>query len=466
MPNLKENDVVDDAWRYWVEQYAERMSEGKWVAYPWLCYVLDRVQKAVMRGNARVIINAPPRHGKSEAIAHWLPTWFLDWHPDKRVILGSYGDDFAMGWGRRVRDEFLYNKETWARVNSDVRRASNWETTEGGGMKTVGMGGAITGRGGDLLVLTDPHKNWEEVQSPTYRLKAKNWFDAIFYTRQEPDASIIIEHTRWHERDISGFLKEEHEDNWEVINLPALAEREDLLGRQEDDPLCPERYPKEQLQKIKKIQPSFIWAGLYQQRPAPLEGGMIKRDWFKRWTELPICQEWIQSWDLTFKSTGTSYVVGQVWGRDGANLYLADQIRERLSFPDTLKKIEMMTNKWPKALTKLIEAAANGPAVVETLEDSVPGIIGVRAQGSKESRLAAVSGLLEAGNVYIPSSNEAPWADDLIEEVITFPNAANDDQVDAMTQALSRLGQSSFTLDFSIPSEGARTSPWSFANAG
>jgi len=225
------------------------------------------------------------------------------------------------------------------------------------------------------------------------------------------------------------------------------------------------------LEAIRVARGSYRWAGLYQQRPSPPEGGLIKRDWFKRWTELPEkFDEVIQSWDLTFSGAGSSYVVGQVWGRaphsNGSvyrsHCYLLYQVRERISFSDTIKRILAVSERYPDALTKVIEDKANGPAVISALKDVVSGIVAYTPRGSKESRLAAVSGLIEAGNVYVPANSIATWADDFVEEVVNFPNAANDDCVDAMTMALDRLARrGDYRTDFVIPDVGQRPSPWS-----
>jgi hypothetical protein len=181
-------------------------------------------------------------------------------------------------------------------------------------------------------LLDDPHKDWEEALSPAYRRRFWDWFNATFYTRLEPGGSMIIIQTRWHEHDGTGKILAEHTDDWELIRIPAIAEdKDDILGREEGEALCPDRYDAEALTKIKEAISTYKFAGLYQQRPAPLEGGAIKREWFGRYKDLPEAfDETLQSWDLTFKGTGSSYVVGQVWGRKGADFYLADQVRERL----------------------------------------------------------------------------------------------------------------------------------------
>jgi predicted phage terminase large subunit-like protein len=275
---------------------------------------------------------------------------------------------------------------------------------------------------------------------------------------------LISHNTRWHENDLSGYLVNEHSDKWLHIRLPAIAEGDDLLGRKDGEALCPERFTVEQLGIIKEAMGSQLFAGLYQQRPAPLEGNLIKRDWFRRYTDKPaIFDSVLQSWDMNFKETGSgSFVVGQVWGRARGRFYLLDQIRGRFSFVDTQKHMLAMSQRWPEARDKLVEDAANGPAIISSLCDTLPGIIPIRAKNSKAARLAAISGIIESGNVYLPETTILTDADDLIEETCAFPYAANDDQVDAMTQALDRLYTGGYSFDLSISDAGVRSNPWDF----
>lgn len=454
------NSIAEERWRLRIDTYAHRLSGGKWKQYAWVKHLLRLVQDKITEGGARIIINAPPRHGKSSSVSHYLPTWFLDHYPELRVILASYGDDFAASWGLRVRDEFEHNPLTWTKVRQDKSRASDWLTTAGGGMKTVGVGGALTGHGGNLLVADDCLKNWEEAQSKIYRKRLVNWFNSTFYTRAEPWASIVVVETRWHERDLTGYLTEEHEDDWIHIRFPALAELDDPLDRAVGEALCPERFDERALAQIRAGVTEMVFAGLYQQRPAPPEGGLIKRDWFRYWTELPAKPtDWLLSWDLAAKETSSgSYTVGQVWCRSGGDFYLVDQWRGRADFPTVLRVFGSMVEKWPQARTKLVEDAAQGRPLIETLRRKVPGIIAVPARGSKEARLQSAAPYLESGNVWLPA--RASWVDALVEEVVAFPNAVNDDQVDALSQALNRyksvrIGTLAINLDI-----GHQENPW------
>jgi len=446
-------------------RFAAKASGGAWKPYRWLDALLRAIQPSILHGGARIIINAPPRHGKSESFSHWLPTWFLEWFPERRVLLTSYADSFAAGWGRKVREEFERNPLLVTKVSRAKSREDDWETVEGGGMKTAGAQGGITGRGGDLIIIDDPHKDWEEASSPTIRRKIVERFNADLYTRLEPGGSIVIIMTRWHEEDLTGYLVNEHADDWELVALPALAEDDDPLGREPGAPLCPERFDREALERIRSApgegMGTYLFSGLYQQHPAPPEGGVLKRDWFKWYREPPTFSRVIQSWDLTF-TVGTSYVVGQVWGYTRPNYYLVDQFRMKVDFPGTLDAIRGMSAKHPKAREKIVEKAANGEAVIATLKSELDGVVGIPPRGSKEARLIAVSGLIEAGNVYLPEGK--PWMRDFLHEAISFPNAKNDDQVDAMTMALSRLSRRSVS-NIVIPLEGTRTRPTDFARA-
>lgn len=251
--------------------------------------------------------------------------------------------------------------------------------------------------------------------------------------------------TRWAEDDLAGRLISEADaggEQWVILSLPAIAEENDMLGRSIGEPLWPERFGLDELLMIKAAVGSYVWNALYQQRPSPVEGGMLKRGWWQFYKESPSkFDEIIQSWDMTFKdSAGTDFVVGQVWGRKGADKYLLDQVRDRMDFPATLTAVKSLTAKWPQASAKLVEDKANGPAVIAMLKQKIEGLIPVEPQGSKVARVSAVSPQIEAGNVYLPDPSIAPWVHDFIEECAAFPTGAHDDQVDAMSQALMRLG--------------------------
>jgi predicted phage terminase large subunit-like protein len=306
-------------------------------------------------------------------------------------------------------------------------------------MVSVGLGGAITGKGGHLVVIDDPIKGFKESRSATIRNNQINSFNNDLYTRLEPGASIVVLMTRWHQEDLSGYLLEEHEDDWIHINLAALAEDDDALGRELNEALCVERYDQKALFKIKKAVGSVAWNNLYQQKPSADEGTILKRDWWRFYDETEIqCDELIQSWDMRFKDSKTSgdYVVGQVWGRKGNNKYLLDQVRGRWSFVETQNMFLSLSSKWPKAYVKLVENKANGPAIENVLKSKVSGIKLVEPMGGKEARAFAAQPSLEGGTVYLPNPENEPWVYDFMEECANFPSGKHDDMVDTATQAI------------------------------
>lgn len=427
-----------------------KLEMGSRYVHNWHLRLLNDKLMDVAEGKiTRLMVFMPPRHAKSSVVSHYFAAWFLGNNPDKRVILSSYEADFAASWGRKVRDTLeRYGRDVYGvSIREDNSASNRWEIDKyGGGMNTAGVGGSITGKGADLLIIDDPIKNAEEANSKTLRDKAWDWYKSTAYTRLEPGGRAILIQTRWHEDDLAGRILKEMEsggEQWELISLPAVAEQDEYyegkLVRHKGEALWPARYDVDKLKEMEKTLGSYWWAALYQQRPAPEEGSMIKRNWWKFYKELPgDIDEYIQSWDMAFTGTDQSdYVVGQVWARKGANKYLVDQVRDKLDFPSTIAAVKALSAKYPQAYAKIVEDKANGPAVIQYLKDEIPGLIPYTPQGSKVARVAAVSAEIEAGNVYLPEN--APWVNDFIEECAAFPNGLHDDQVDAMTQALIRL---------------------------
>lgn len=452
-------EAASDAWRFFPHTYAVKASRRKWVPYRHLKHVSDRILPGLVKGGGRYIITMPPRHGKSEFISNWLPTWFLDTFPDRRIILTSYAAKFAAKWGRKTRTNLESFQLARAVIRQDSRAADRFDTTKGGGMITAGVGGPITGEGAHLALIDDPLKNWEEAMSEGRRQKIRDWFDSTFYTRLEPNATVIVLMTRWHEEDLAGYLINEHGDDWEVIRLPALAEDGDELGRSPGEALCPERYDADTLNKIMAAVGSRISLGLYQQRPTPVEGAHWKRSHWKYWVKDParaadgkltvLPQKFdvvIQSWDLTFKDKAQSktgkvdWVVGQVWAKVGANLFLLDQVRGQWGFTKTKEELKALSLKWPQARRKLIEDKANGAAVQDDLKDTLSGLCLIEPKGGKLARVTASEPVVESGNVYLPNPSDYSWVKAFVDECAAFgPGAKHDDQVDAGSQAILYL---------------------------
>lgn len=431
----------------------------------YICSVLERLERGEIK---RLMIFLPPRFSKSFTVTETFPSWFVGRDPSRRVIAIAYGDSLSKRYGKQNRSKIEeYGGAIFGvKLQKGSETASNWKIeNHQGQMLSAGIGGPITGEGADLLIIDDPIKNRQEANSPTYREMVWNEWKSTFLTRLSPKGSVILILTRWHEDDLAGRLLSEEPGKWTVLALPCLAEDDDPLGRAPGAPLWPEYgFDEEWALSKKKEVGSYAWAALYQQRPAPLEGGIIKRWWWRFWrpakVELPPVSlrgpdgvieveavplphrfdQVIQSWDMTFKDTkGSSYVAGQIWGRQAANKFLLDQVRDRMDFVRTVAAVENLTYRWPGARSKLIEDAANGPAVIATLRSRISGLIPIKPEGSKESRAHAISPEVESGNVYLPHPAVAPWVREFIEEATAFPNSAYKDQVDAMTQALNRF---------------------------
>lgn len=418
--------------------------------------VLDQALQDVSSGAIkRLIVTMPPRHGKSERVSKKFPAWHIGRNPSDEIILASYSIDLSRDFSRIARDTLAQRTEVFPDVSIDRNNqsAESWSIAgQRGGLHAAGVGGPITGRGAKIAIIDDPVKNAEEAASEVMREKVWEWYTSTLYTRLTPDGRIIIVMTRWHEDDLVGrLLRKEQEDiaagthegdRWTVINFPALAEDGDVLGRATGSPLWPEGgFDGNRLAQIKSDVGSYFFSALYQQRPSAQEGAMLKRHWWQYYEFDPQrtkFDEVLQSWDCTFKdSDGSDYVVGQVWGRIGADKYLLDQVRDRMDINETMQAIIRMTAKWPLAKLKLIEDKANGPAVIQMLRKRIGGMVPVQPEGGKIARVSAVAPEIEAGNVWLPSGK--PWVQDFVEEAAAFPKGANDDQVDAMSQALNRL---------------------------
>lgn len=455
--------------------YCRYKTKGFYQAYPHLRLLVEKLE-AVERGEiTRLIIWMPPQHGKSHTATESFPDWYLGKHPDKRVAISSYAAELAEGFGRKNRDDMVeFGEELWGvQVATGSKAAARWDIAgRRGGMVAVGVGGALTGRGANLLVIDDPFKDWAEAQSPAARAKVWDWYRSVARTRVRKGGAIVIIQTRWHDADLSGRLVSEMQagtgEQWDILHIPCEAEEHDPLGRAPGQPLCPELgFDAEWMAATKMAVGAYVWAALYQGRPTPLEGGIWKRHWWRYWKpqgvklppitvrlpsgettlveaeELPDAFDlMLQSWDMTFKDTrGSDYVAGGVWGALGARRYLLDLVNERMEFTRSCQAVRDMRMKWPLAYAILIEDKANGPAVISTLRDEVGGIIPVEPQGGKQARAHAVSPFVQAGNVYLPHPLIAAWVEMFLLQASSFPNAPNDDMVDQASQALIYMAQ-------------------------
>lgn len=429
--------------------YVQLVHGGRWKRARHLDLVCRELENVISGDTQRLMLFLPPRHGKSMCVTETFPSFFLGKFPDKRAIVLSYGDELAQRFGKLNRDKLEeYGYPIFGvRMSSVQATKTNWaiDGTDGG-MISVGIGGSITGYGADLLIIDDPIKNRQEAESKTYRERLWDEYQSTVATRLHAGGSIIIIQTRWHEDDLPArLLNPEYGkvEDWKVISLPAICEdhKTDLLGRREGEALWPlGGYDDEWAVQKKESVGTYAWNSLYQQHPSPSAGGLFKRAWWRYWKELPSdLFDYVQSWDCTFKDIDKAdYVVGQVWARskaNPANRYLLDQMRARLSFTETLNAMRQLSAKWPQTIRKLVEDKANGTAVMDVLRKEIHGLIPVEPMGGKVVRAQAVTATVEAGNVIIPDPSIAPWVMDFVEELASFPSGANDDQVDAMTQA-------------------------------
>ena len=442
---------------------AHRLSGGRWQWQPHL-KLLSRVLAAAAFGKyRRLLVEWPPQHGKSELCSHWFPVWYLALFA-KRIILASYGTDFAETWGRQVRNTINENRQALGMsISEDSSAAGHWETSNGGSMVATGMEGQISGRGADLFIVDDPIKDFKQASSKAYLQGFWDWFRSVAVTRLQPNGIILFIMTRWAPDDPAGRIRKEllPLEKWVCIRLPALAEENDLLKRRPGEALWPERFNETELEARKAVLGSHFFAGLYQQRPSPIEGGLIKREWFRYYSELPRnLDRYAQSWDMTFKDAKTgSFVAGLVWGKRGGDFYLLpDREYGKLDFPATIRAVRSLTSRWPQATAKLVEDAANGPAVIATLKREITGLIPIAARGSKDARLAAVSPMFEAANVWFPSPQLCPWIGDLVEELCG--TAANDDMRDASVQALQHFAEKPPVIMAAPTGVGGGSSYW------
>lgn len=437
--------------------YVQLVHRGKWERAAHLDLVCEELEKIMSGETKRLMIFMPPRHGKSMTVTKTFPSYYLGKNPDKRVIEVSYGDELAKEFGEANRnkvEEFgldLFGVE----VSQTQATKTNWNISgHEGGMISVGVGGSITGKGADLLIIDDPIKSRAEAESETYRHRLMEEYQSSIYTRLHAGGSIVVILTRWHEADLAAKLLNpdngEPED-WKVISLPAICENPetDLLHRKQGEALWKERgYDEKWAEQTKIAIGTYAWSSLYQQTPTPRAGGIFKRKWWKYYKKAPSdLVDFTQSWDCTFKDKETSdYVVGQVWARSGSDRYLLDQVRGIMSFTETLNAMRQLSAKWKQATRKLVEDKANGPAVINMLKHELTGLIPVEPDGGKVVRAHAVTPHVEAGNIYIPDPSIAPWVLDFVEEFASFPNGQHDDQVDAMTQVNNYYDNNNFDI--------------------
>ena len=419
----------------------------------------------VARGECkRLIINMPPRHTKSEFASYLLPAWFLGKFPHKKVIQCSHTAELAVGFGRKVRN--LVDTEAYKSIfpdlalASDSKAAGRWNTNKQGDYFAIGIGGAVTGKGADVLIIDDPHSEQEaalaEVNPDIYD-KTYEWYTSGPRQRLQPGGAIVIVMTRWSKRDLTGQILKDAAANdsigeWEVIEFPAILPS--------GNPLWPEFWELSELEKVKRDVPNSKWMAQYQQNPISESAAIVKREWWQEWPEdyPPSCEFILQSWDTAFEKTSRAdYTACTTWGVfyhpddsgiTQANIILLNAFRDRMEFPE-LKRVAIEEYKEWQPDGVIIEKKASGaPLIYEMRAMGIPVQEFTPTRGNdKISRLNAVSDLFASGRVWAPATR---WAEEVIDEVAEFPAGSHDDYVDTVSMAMHRFRRGGYvttTLD-------------------
>ena len=398
----------------------------------------------------RLIVNMPPRHTKSEFASYLFPAWMVGKNPKLKVIQTTHTGELAVRFGRKMKN--LVDQESFrqvfedCRIAADSKAAGRWETNKGGEYYAAGIGGAITGRGADLLIIDDPHSE-QDALSETAMDSAYEWYTSGPRQRLQPGGAIVIVMTRWSTKDLTGKLlnaqTEPKADKWEVVEFPAIMPS--------NNPVWPNYWKLEELEAVKASLSEAKWQAQWQQNPTSEEGSIIKREWWKEWRQkdIPDLIHIIQSYDTAFSKKETAdFSAITTWGvfypqYKGPHVILLDVRKGRWDFPE-LKKIALEEYKYWEPETVIIEAKASGtPLTHELRQVGVPVVNFVPSKGNdKHVRVNSVAPLFESGRVYYPADKR--WAEEVIEECAAFPYGEHDDLVDSTTQALMRFRQGNF----------------------
>lgn len=422
----------------------------------WHIDLIGEYLQAVDLGDiSRLIINIPPRQMKSIETTVCYPAWTWTKKAEKRFIKVSYTDTLSRKHNILTRDIILspWYQGNWGdrfTLKADVNRQNEFKNNHHGVMFSTSVGGAITGEGGDVIIVDDP-QNPLMANSEAERETSINFFRNTLQTRlnNPKKGAIIVIMQRLHEADLTGYILSE-QLGYTHLCLPAEAPERTVItfpisGRQivreEGDPLNPERFPRDVLEGLKKSMGSLQYAGQMQQVPAPAEGVIFKREWLSKfYTAAPHMPTQIQTWDMPFtKSEGSAKCAGLVMGRAGSQIYICDLVNDKMEFTESVASIRTMSGKWPKARAKVVENKANGPAIVSLLKKEIAGMVEYNPRGSKEERAISITPYFEAGNVIFPDPKTHPWVHDLINDLLVFPKGRYKDTVDALVQGILYL---------------------------
>ena len=451
--------------RFFIQKVFAAVSPGETYLHNWhvdaIVHQLTRVQAGESR---RLLISQPPRSLKSICVSVAYVAWLLGHDPTRRVIVASYSGDFAAELHRQFR---MVIASPWhAALFPDLRLAKETGlelvTSKGGGRYATSVGGTLTGRGADLIIVDDP-LNANEAYSEAARKRVIDWYGGALVSRlnDKQTGAIIAVMQRLHEDDLAGHLL--RQGGWEHLNMPAIAFEDEAIElgrgrthlRRSGDILHPERESRAALEAIKAEVGSLLFSAQYQQQPVPVEGNLVRRSWFLTYDELPAgpsLRRIVQSWDVAMMTSDRNdYSACTTWLVQQGNAYLVDVYRGRIEYPELRRKVIGLAAEH-HAATVLIEDAGPGLNLLQDLRAARPqGMnypIGVKPEGSKIDRMAAQSAKIEAGHVLLPKS--APWLAEFLTEILSFPNGRYDDQVDSVSQFLRWLQSDAYNTQFSF----------------
>jgi len=463
LEKLKDRELCQDKFIKFVERVWPTFISG--AHHKRMAEAFERVANGTCK---RLIINMPPRHTKSEFASYLLPAWFLGKFPHKKVIQASNTGELAVGFGRKVRN--LVDSEVYSSIfpnlalQADSKAAGRWNTSKGGDYFAIGVGGTVTGKGADVLIIDDPHSEQEAAMAasnPEVYDKVYEWYTSGPRQRLQPGGAIVVVMTRWAQRDLTGqVLKSAAQrsgEEWEVIEFPAILPS----GR----PLWPQFWSLEELTALREELPNSKWQAQYQQNPIGNESAIVKRDWWKWWDKdaPPICDYILQSWDTAFEKTQRAdYSAGTTWGifnceedNFAPNIILLNTYKKRVEFPE-LKRDVLREYKEYEPDSLIVEKKASGaPLIYDLRAMGIPVQEYTPSKGQdKIARLNSVSDIIASGKVWVPQTR---WAEELVDEIAAFPSGEHDDLVDATTLALMRFRQGGFLR---LPSDEPEEIQW------
>jgi predicted phage terminase large subunit-like protein len=419
----------------------------------WHSRVIAAKLTAVYQGRIRrLIINVPPRHLKSHLASVAFPAWCLGQRPSLQVLCVSYAQDLADKLARDCRRIVMsdwYRRLFPTRLAPRHQAVSEFETTQQGSRLATSVGGVLTGRGADIIIIDDPLKP-EEALSQAQRRSANEWFDHTLYSRlndKEKGAIILIMH-RLHEDDLVGHVLAQ--EDWEVVRFPAIAEMDEswlidtlrgprVFGRRQGEALHPERESLSMLEQIRKTIGEYNFAGQYQQAPAPLGGGLVKAAWFRHCAQDEMPETFdriVQSWDTASKATELSdFSVCTSWGILGKDPYLLDVLRRRMEYPELKRAVRAQYDRFRPSVVLIEDKASGTQLIQELIAEGLYAVTRYQPQSDKVMRMHAQTAMIENGFVHLPKE-AAPWLAAYLHELTTFPNGRHDDQVDSTAQML------------------------------